>query len=306
MGIKHLKYNQIDFEKYDICIENSYNSCIYAFSWYLDIVAEKQWEVLVLGDYESVMPLPVRKKYFITYVHNPLWVLQLGVFSINENNNNNPFIKKAFSIYKLIDLRLNIDNKIGGFSEEKTEKQTHFLKLDNYDVIKSNFRSDRKKDLKRAVKSGLYGKWNDDLKLFLDLFFKNITSRVSSINEKDFNRLQSIIEICIEKEKGELLSVFDENNNLVASGFFLKHNKKITILVSTTDLKNRKNGANTYLIDQAIKKYLSNYKVFNFGGSSIKSIANYFLSFGAKENMYYQINYNNLPLLYKIIKSLKK
>jgi len=156
------------------------------------------------------------------------------------------------------------------------------------------------------VKSGLYGKWNDDLKLFLDLFFKNITSRVSSINEKDFNRLQSIIEICIEKEKGELLSVFDENNNLVASGFFLKHNKKITILVSTTDLKNRKNGANTYLIDQAIKKYLSNYKVFNFGGSSIKSIANYFLSFGAKENMYYQINYNNLPLLYKIIKSLKK
>jgi len=306
MGIKHLKYNQIDFEKYDICIENSYNSCIYAFSWYLDIVAEKQWEVLVLGDYESVMPLPVRKKYFITYVHNPLWVLQLGVFSINETNNNNPFIKKAFSIYKLIDLRLNIDNKIGGFSEEKTEKQTHFLKLDNYDVIKSNFRSDRKKDLKRAVKSGLYGKWNDDLKLFLDLFFKNITSRVSSINEKDFNRLQSIIEICIEKEKGELLSVFDENNNLVASGFFLKHNKKITILVSTTDLKNRKNGANTYLIDQAIKKYLSNYKVFNFGGSSIKSIANYFLSFGAKENMYYQINYNNLPLLYKIIKSLKK
>ena len=306
MGIKHLKYNQIDFEKYDICIENSYNSCIYAFSWYLDIVAEKQWEVLVLGDYESVMPLPVRKKYFITYVHNPLWVLQLGVFSINETNNNNPFIKKAFSIYKLIDLRLNIDNKIGGFSEEKTEKQTHFLKLDNYDVIKSNFRSDRKKDLKRAVKSGLYGKWNDDLKLFLDLFFKNITSRVSSINEKDFNRLQSIIEICIEKEKGELLSVFDENNNLVASGFFLKHNKKITILVSTTDLKNRKNGANTYLIDQAIKKYLSNYKVFNFGGSSIKSIANYFLSFGAKENTYYQINYNNLPLLYKIIKSLKK
>ena len=306
MGIKHLKYNQIDFEKYDICIENSYNTCIYAYSWYLDIVAEKQWEVLVLGDYESVMPLPVRKKYFITYVHNPLWVLQLGVFSINETNNNNPFIKKAFSIYKLIDLRLNIDNKIGGFSEEKTEKQTHFLKLDNYDVIKSNFRSDRKKDLKRAVKSGLYGKWNDDLKLFLDLFFKNITSRVSSINEKDFNRLQSIIEICIEKEKGELLSVFDENNNLVASGFFLKHNKKITILVSTTDLKNRKNGANTYLIDQAIKKYLSNYKVFNFGGSSIKSIANYFLSFGAKENMYYQINYNNLPLLYKIIKSLKK
>ena len=306
MGIKHLKYNQIDFEKYDICIENSYNTCIYAYSWYLDIVAEKQWEVLVLGDYESVMPLPVRKKYFITYVHNPLWVLQLGVFSINETNNNNPFIKKAFSIYKLIDLRLNIDNKIGGFSEEKTEKQTHFLKLDNYDVIKSNFRSDRKKDLKRAVKSGLYGKWNDDLKLFLDLYSKNLKIRGSKFNNDDYYRIETLLNTCISKNKGDLLSIYDENNSLVASGFFLKHNNKITILVSTTDLKNRKNGANTYLIDQAIKKYLSNYKVFNFGGSSIKSIANYFLSFGAKENMYYQINYNNLPLLYKIIKSLKK
>ena len=112
-----------------------------------------------------------------------------------------------------------------------------------------------------------------------------------------------LLETCISKNKGELLSVYDENNCLVAAGFFLKHNKRVTILVSTTDLKNRKNGANTYLIDQAIQKYLSNYKVFNFGGSSIKSIANYFLSFGAKENTYYQINYNNLPLLYKIFKS---
>jgi len=302
MGITHLKYHEIDFKKYDFCIENAYNSRIYAFSWYLDIVTESQWELLVLNDYEAVMPLPVRKKYLIKYVYNPLWVLQLGIFSMNKNIEEDNFLKKAFKIYKLIDIRLNISNKIDLFNEEKAIKQTQFLLLTNYDTIKSNFRSDRKRDLKLALKAGLYEKWNADLKPFLDLFFKNITSKVTYITKNDFKRLQTVLETCIKKEKGDLLSIYDKNNQLVASGFFLKHNNRVTILASATDFKNRKNGANTFLINQAIQKYLDNYKIFDFGGSSIKSIASYKLSFGASENTYFQIQHNNLPLLYKIFK----
>lgn len=259
-----------------------------------------------MNDYQAVMPLPIRNKYLIKYVYNPLWILQLGVFSIDKNNDDNLFIKKAFDTYKFIDARLNISNKIDLFQKEKTEKQTHFLLLNDYEKLKQNFRSDRKKDLKRAVKYGLIGKWNADLNPFLKLFFKNITTSITSITKEDFNKLQLILETCILKGKGELLSIYDSNNNLVASGFLLKHNNRITILVSTTNFKNRKNGANTYLINQAIEKYKNTYKIFDFGGSSIKSIANYFLSFGATQETYYQINYNNLPLLYKIIKSLKK
>jgi len=303
MKIKHLKYHQINFKKYDECIENSYNSRIYAYSWYLNIVSEKKWECLVFDDYKAVMPLPFRKKYFIKYIYNPLWVLQLGVFSIDKMLEVDMFIKKALETYKLIDIRLNISNKITNFGGNKITKQTHFLELTNHDDVLSNLRSDRKKDLKRAKKAGLYEKRNASLNEFLELYFNNLKARSNSIGDNDYIRIKLLLETCIKKEKGELLSIYDEKNSLVASGFFLKHNNRITILVSTTDLKNRKNGANTFLINQAIKKYIDNYKIFDFGGSSINSIASYFLSFGADENRYYQINYNNLPLLYKIFKS---
>ena len=52
--IQHIKRKDLDILKYDACIENSIQSRIYGFSWYLDIVAD-HWEVLVLDDYEAVM-----------------------------------------------------------------------------------------------------------------------------------------------------------------------------------------------------------------------------------------------------------
>ena len=81
--IRCLKRNEIDVEKYNTCIKNAVQSNIYAFSWYLDIVTDN-WAVLVLNDYEAVMPLPWKQKYFIKYVTQPLWTLQLGVFSLDE------------------------------------------------------------------------------------------------------------------------------------------------------------------------------------------------------------------------------
>ena len=64
MEIKYLSHNNIDLKKWDICIQNAYNSLIYAESWYLDIVSPN-WEALVYNDYEYVMPLPLKRKCLI-------------------------------------------------------------------------------------------------------------------------------------------------------------------------------------------------------------------------------------------------
>ncbi|WP_373942482.1 hypothetical protein OEG92_04340 [Polaribacter sejongensis] len=71
--IQYVKRKDLNILKYDACIENSIQSRIYAFSWYLDIVADN-WDVLVLGDYKAVMPLPWKQKYFIKYITQPFFV----------------------------------------------------------------------------------------------------------------------------------------------------------------------------------------------------------------------------------------
>ncbi len=301
--IRKLTYQQIDFNKYDLCIKNATNSRTEAYSWYLDIVCNKNWEALVLDDYKAVMPLPIRKKYLISYVYNPMWILQLGVFSNQKNTNINAFLNKLFKQYKLVDLRLNTNN-LPTKTTHLTKKETHFLKTSDYENLKKSFRSDRKKDLKRAIKHKLTPNWNtSNLDNFIDLYAFNLQQRAKEITNKDITRVRKLLKTILHKNKGELLTIYDKNEHLVAGGFFLKHHDIVTILLSTTDLKNRRNGGNTFLIDTAIQKYQNHFTNFDFGGSSIPSIANYFLSFQAKTANYFQINYNNLPLVYKIFKS---
>ena len=300
--ITYVKRKDLDLEKYNTCIEKSNQSKVFAFSWYLDIVAEN-WSVLVYKDYNAVMPIPWKKKFFIKYVYPPFWLLELGVFSLDDKFDIQLFFKVLFSKFKFVETRLNSKNKLNISRKYLKDSQMQVLNLeDDYNSILSNFRKDRKKDLQRAFKNDLTEKWNDNPNYLITLFKNNVGKRTSNIIDKDYDSLQKLISTCIKKRVGEVLSIYDKNNNIVASGFFLKHKKEVTILVSSTDFKNRKNGANTFLIDRAIYKYQKNFKVFNFGGSSINSVAKYFSSFNAVTLIYQHLKINNLPFLLKIFK----
>ena len=60
MQIRHLRHNEINYSLWDKCITNAKNSLVYASTWYLDVVSP-DWEALVAGNYEYIMPLPDRK-----------------------------------------------------------------------------------------------------------------------------------------------------------------------------------------------------------------------------------------------------
>ena len=301
MLIKYIKREHLDEEKYNDCIENSLQSNSYAFSWYLDIVCDN-WDVLVLDDYEAVMPIPWRKKYGIKYVYPPLWVLQLGVYS-NEAINENEFLTHLFSTFKFVELRMNTHNNVELYSEFLQLKQCQKLVLNTtYSSILSKYRKDRKKDLQKATTADLIEKWNDHPSNLIELFKNNIGKRTPNIKENDYQNLEKLIAICIQKKVGEILAVYDKKNKLVASVFLLKHKNSITKLISSTDLNHRKNGANTFLIDRVIFKYHKDFSVFNFGGSSIKSVASFSKSFGAETEKYHQLKMNKLPKVLQLFK----
>lgn len=300
MSIKYIHREHLDEDKYNECIENSIQSNSYAFSWYLDIVCDN-WDVLVQDDYKAVMPIPWRKKYGIKYVHQPLWVLQLGIFS-KGNFTQSDFISVVQKRFRFIELRLNFKNLLDTDSLYFIEKQFQELKLTvGYDKIKKAYKSDRKKDLKRAEKYELRIEWGGSSSELITLFQNNVGKRTPEIKQQDYQNLETLINFCLMDDYGELCFAY-QGETLVAAAFFLKHQETATILCSSTDFSNRKNGANTFLIDQAIQRYLNTYQTFNFGGSTIQSIANYFVSFGAKTYEYPLMKVNRLPFLMKLFK----
>jgi len=299
--IQYVKRQHLDVSKYDLCIEHSVQSKIYAFSWYLDIVADN-WDVLVLDDYKAVMPVPWRKKFFIKYVYPPFWLLELGVFSLDVKLNILPFFDCLFDEFRFVESRLNRDTN-EYHKESFLDKEIQVLPLNlEYDSLIKNYRKDRRKDLVKANKISLTENWGDSPEILIELFKNNVGKRTPKIIDKDYVVLKQLITICIEKGVGEILSIYDNKSNIVASGFFLKHKEEVAILISSTDFKNRKNGANTFLISKAIYKFNKNFEVFNFGGSSMKNISKYFLSFGASTLKYQHIKYNKLTSIFKFIK----
>ena len=79
MAINYLTYQQIDKVKWDACIKEASNGLIYGYSFYLDTMS-KNWDALVLNDYEAVMPLTWNKKYGICYLYQPPFTASLGIF----------------------------------------------------------------------------------------------------------------------------------------------------------------------------------------------------------------------------------
>lgn len=303
MAIKYIHREHLDEEKYNQCIETSIQSKIYAFSWYLDIVCD-QWSVLVLDDYEAVMPVPWRKKYGFTYVYQPLWVLQLGLFSKTASFAELEFINELNNRFKYIELRLNIDNSLQNFTSLSSLNTFQYLDLeDSYEILSKKFNRNRRRELKKAEQANLRTLWGDQPEKLVVMFEKNIGDRIKKISEKDYIKLRKLIRYIVSKGLGEILTVYDSKERPVASGFFLFHKHKVTELVCATDLNNRSNGANTFLIDRALFKYQKSYHIFDFGGSSMKTIANYYKSFGANTYKYQFLKVNSLPFLLRLFKS---
>lgn len=286
--IQLLKRYQINEEKYNDCVVNSLQSRIYACSWYLDIVADN-WDVLVLNDYEAVMPLPIRKKYGITYVYPPFWLLELGMFSVTKEASIKDFNNFLFKKYNFVELKLNTENIIKNSIRVFYEKELQYLELsNNYQSIFNQYKKDKKKAIRRAIENHqLKENWKGSPSELISLFKKNIASRVSKLTENDYCILSNLLKECLKRNKGELLTIYDNSGKAVGAGFFLKHKERVTILVSATDMKYKTKGVNSFLIDRAIYKYHQKFKTFHFGGSSIKSIASFFKSFGAETENYF-------------------
>lgn len=299
--IQYIKRKDLDINKYDDCVENALQSKIYAFSWYLDLVTDN-WDVLVLDDYNAVMPIPWRKKYGIKYMYPPFWIIELGVFS-RLKVDENLFLTKLFGAFNFVDTRTNTKNSFSKFTTYQKKRDIQILDIQlPYKSIIDNFRKDRRRDLGKAKKSELVIRQHQTPKELVNLHKNNVGKRVKEFTEKDYKQLYNLMQYAIDCKKGEILSVYDKSENLVASGFFLKDGNTIVKLISSTDFKNRKNGANTFLIERALHHFYKEFHFFDFGGSSIKSIASFNLSFGSETKHYTQISYRIFPKLVKLLK----
>ena len=297
--ITYLKHTEIDKHKWDACIAKASNSLVYAYSWYLDVVSPN-WDALVLNDYEAIMPITHRRKYFISYLFQPFFTQQLGVFSRLETPDFivQKFIDAIPSKYKFIDINFNEDNNAKGL----IEKKNFILPIDEtYADLFAAYKGQAKRNIKKAKEQNLYLQVLP-YKQSVDFYVKHKGAATKGVTAKDYLMLKQLYKICNKQNMLLSMGVFSKQFGLVATGVFIINEDRVIFHLGTSDSKGKEIGAMHFLMDGVIAQLAGKNSFIDFEGSEKEGIARFYKSFGAFKRPYFKYKINTLP---KILAWLK-
>jgi hypothetical protein len=299
--IRFIEHKNIDKKKWDDCITHSYNQSVSAYSWYLDIVFES-WSALVLNDYEAVFPLPIKSKYKLKYLLQPLFIRCLSICSkkeLTEEIVNNFFDAIPYNI-KLVDFHLkeNTPFKRSDFIVSKRIVQQ--LNLNQpYETIEQSYNRSAMKNLRKAEKNELVITENITPEKITEQYQTNIGAQVEKLNSTHFKIIEKLMKAALENKCGITLSVINRNKETIASAFFMKTEKVIYFSFGSANEEGKSVGAMYLMVDEIIRRYAQHINLLDFEGSDVEGIGNFNRNFGAKDFVYLRVQKNTLPAIVK-------
>lgn len=293
LKLKYLTHHQIDKERWDSAIKDSQNRLLYALSWYLDIVSPN-WEAIVSDNYKIVMPLTIKDVNGKRCFYKPFFLQFLGVFGNNlDEEIIYEFIKEAKSKVDCINVWFNPENMLTE-SDHYKKRQTQILELNKSleDLLLGCNRSN-KLNLKKAEKANLFIKKEDNIEELISTFNDMYNKKnVEGVTNEDYINLRKIANYAYKNLEYEYYSVY-HNNNVCSIALLIKWEKRYVTYCATSDIGRDKRSI-FLLYNQFIKDHAEENAILDFAGSNIPGVAYMNKGFGAVEQNYFSVEFDNL------------
>jgi hypothetical protein len=304
--IRHLKNKEIDRNAWDACILGSANPLAYGQAWFLDIVSPG-WEALVKNDYESVFPLTQSRKLGFSYLRQPFFCQQLGIFSKESVlENGNEFYSALQNKYSLIDINLNTGSPPPSQDFEIRKNLNLELSLHKtYSELHDTFSENARRNISKSGSQGFWITSSVCIDNLIKLFKKNKGLRVKKIPRHAWQMLKKVVERSRSSNQGELFGLEHPEHGFCAGAFFLFSGNRAIFLFSAISEKGKETGAMFYLIDRFIRQNSKKQLILDFEGSNDPGLARFYRGFGAEETHYYSLWQNNLPRMVRWMKNGK-
>lgn len=302
--IHFIEHHRIDREKWDHCIRNATLPLTYALTWYLDIVSPG-WHALVEDDYRAVFPLTWNKKYGISYLYQPFFTQQLGLFSTDtgEPDHMNLFFSEIASHYKFADISLNESNLRKTDPLSVRFRTTLHLKLnESADNIEKKFSENHRRNLLKSRKMKVKVTEGGGVADLIHLFRENRGQTVYGIKESHFNMLEFLMNTAINQGQGRIISAYTEKGVYCAGVFFLKSFDRNIFLFSATNDTGRANGSMFAIIANYIREHSGSEEILDFEGSDRINLARFYSGFGATAKQYPRYCMNRLVIPFRWFK----
>ena len=290
--IRHLARKAINAGRWDRCVSESGHGIAFGYSRYLDLMAD-DWDGLVFGDYEAVLPLPTRRKFGVRYGYPPRFMGPNPVYCLPGTSPPlMDLIRTAGSAFRFSDIQVAASPQEVGIPH--AVRKNHLLPMDlPYDKLRAGYSATCRNLLSKAEREGIAVDKGGDCEEAI-----RRAARDGMMEGCSRSELEKFNSLC--RERTGVGSCFtasakDRDGNPLSMGIFLIAEKRVHYMASWTGEAGRKTGASRLVIDSVVREYAGTGRVLDFVGSDFPGIAAFFEGFGASAFDYVLIRQNRLP-----------
>ena len=228
--ITYIKHDQIDYHRWDDCINKSANGVIYANSWYLDSVCEK-WDAIVDKEYQTIMPVPLVKKRGKWRIKESSWLVQLGIFSTYPVSEEilKHYIAFLLQRYKRWQLPLNVHNprEINNIKlNERFVRRKDLIYPVNLQKSISQADNETEKGEEMSITRGL------QLAVIINFVLRMYGKK---IKDEELLALRRLISFSSRIGFGSAYSVYSSTNNLIGLTYVIRFHNRVYMLFCVAD-----------------------------------------------------------------------
>lgn len=280
----------IDREKWDACIDADPHALIYAHSWWLDHMAD-HWHGIVWKDYETVLPLPLKKKWGLQMGYIPPFIQQLDIAG-----NHDQKIREVLAAATLASISL-LHYKAGGttlFPGVPARHRTNYILplQDTYDHIAARYTTPCRKNIAQAGRRGCSLSPDVSIAEVIHLY-RDVYGGKASYQEAHYQRLSlALAEAGKRGNCHQTKVVHATSGRTVFAGLLLDDGRKLYYLLGAPTQEGRQMRATYFFIDRMLEQFAGRRLAFDFEGSDIPPVATFYRSF-SPDTIYYEEFYVN-------------
>lgn len=292
--VRYIRGSDLDRQRWDALMRTAPNADLFGSSIFLDTMTDG-WDALVCGDYEAVLPLPLRQRFGIRYIY----ILPFcGPFSVYGRLPEGVLVETMLDAIPKSRVRCDInlwtDTKPSGW--KALSRSNHLLDLsEGYASIRSRYHATARNLLNREIDAGLQLITAHPISSQTQM--ARLSGTLGKTSRKDILRFESLCERW--PESGELLSlaISTSGGEVRAGGVFLRSHQRLHYLLGWSDPEGRKVNASRLILDHVIRMYAGQSLTLDLEGSDIPGVAQFFESFGAIPYRYQFLRRDHLPAL---------
>jgi hypothetical protein len=282
----------MDKQRWNALVAKDSESLIYQYTWFLEAMCDS-WYGIIDDQYTTVIPLAVKRKWGIKHVYMPPFLQRMMLVGKALNEVETKLVNSILQNFSSLTV-FNIANFELNITPIKNLKNNFFLDLQQgYKCVYERYTKELIKNVKKAHFRGCEFTTEVTFDQVV-AFYQQAYGEKSSYTSAHF----ALLKKCIEQPEAQgyfhLWGVkAADTQELLLAALLLDDGRRCYYLLAAPSAQGKQYRATAFFIDTVIQKMVEKgNRYFDFEGSNIPSVAQFYRTFNPETEHYTQYYYN--------------